>query len=71
MAEGEAIQGDDLGLRDAGTGQLESLRFDFWEQKLIQEALGRTSGNIPEAAKLLGLGRATLYRKIDEYGLKK
>jgi Nif-specific regulatory protein len=71
MAEGDAIQPDDLGLRDAGSGQLESLRIDFWERKLIQEALGRTSGNVPDAAKLLGLGRATLYRKIDEYGLKR
>ena len=32
-----------------------------------QEALDRTGGNVPEAAKLLNIGRATLYRKIDEY----
>jgi Nif-specific regulatory protein len=71
MADGDAIQADDLGLRDAGTGQLDSLRIDYWEQKLIQEALSRAGGNVPDAAKLLGLGRATLYRKIEEYGLKR
>ncbi|MEQ8789904.1 MAG: sigma 54-interacting transcriptional regulator [Pirellulaceae bacterium] len=71
MAEGDSIQPDDLGLRDAGSNQLESLRMDFWERKLIQEALQRTSGSVPEAAKLLGLGRATLYRKIEEYGIER
>ncbi|WP_238397748.1 sigma 54-interacting transcriptional regulator [Anatilimnocola aggregata] len=70
MCEGNTILPDDLGLRDATGGkELESLRLDFWERKLIQEALNRTDGNVPEAAKLLGLGRATLYRKIEEYGI--
>jgi Nif-specific regulatory protein len=70
MCEGNTILPDDLGLRDASGGkELESLRLDFWERKLIQEALNRTDGNVPEAAKLLGLGRATLYRKIEEYGI--
>ena len=50
--------------------ELESLRIDFWERKLIKQALERTGGNVPEAARLLGIGRATLYRKVDEYGLK-
>ncbi len=71
MAEGDEILPMDLGLRDAGTGQLESLKIDFWERKLVQEALLRTSGNVPEAAKLLGIGRATLYRKIEEYGIER
>jgi Nif-specific regulatory protein len=71
MAEGNTIQPEDLGLRDAGTGDLESLKIDFWERKLVQEALSRTSGNVPEAAKLLGIGRATLYRKIEEYGIER
>jgi two-component system, NtrC family, response regulator HydG len=72
MCEGKVILADDLGLRDAShSDQLESLRIDFWERKLIQEALKRTSGNIPEAARLLGLGRATLYRKVEEYGIER
>jgi two-component system response regulator HydG len=72
MCEGNVILPDDLGLRDAtASDQLESLRIDFWERKLIQEALKRTEGNIPEAARLLGLGRATLYRKVEEYGIER
>ena len=39
--------------------------------QLIDEALKRTAGNVPEAAKLLGIGRATLYRKIEEYGISR
>jgi len=69
MSEGNIILPDDFGLRDTGSGELETLRLDFWERKLIRESLGRTSNNVPEAAKLLGIGRATLYRKIEEYGI--
>ncbi len=71
MAEGDEIQPEDLGLRDVASGGLESLRIDYWEHKLIQEALKRTGGNIPAAAQLLGIGRATLYRKVDEYSLRR
>ncbi|HEY4313440.1 MAG TPA: sigma 54-interacting transcriptional regulator [Pirellulales bacterium] len=70
LAMGKAIDEQDLGLQDAGTtGELDSLRMDVWEQRLIVEALKRTAGNVPEAAKLLGVGRATIYRKIEEYGI--
>lgn len=72
MCEGSVILADDLGLRDATSGeQLESLRLDYWERKLIHEALKRTDGSVPEAARLLGLGRATLYRKVEEYGIER
>ncbi|MEC9093939.1 MAG: sigma 54-interacting transcriptional regulator, partial [Planctomycetota bacterium] len=64
MAEGNQIKPTDLGLRDVGSTQLESLRLDFWERKLIKEALSRTNNSVPNAAKLLGIGRATVYRKI-------
>jgi Nif-specific regulatory protein len=59
----------DLGLRDVAVDMFDSLRIDDWEKRLIAEALERTRGSVPEAAKLLGIGRATLYRKIDEYGI--
>jgi Nif-specific regulatory protein len=72
MSEENVIQPGDLGLRDAGGGEeLESLSVEFWEKKLITEALKRTGGSIPDAAKLLGLGRATLYRKVDEYNVER
>jgi Nif-specific regulatory protein len=54
-------------LRDSGSTELETLRIDEWEKRLITEALNRTGDNVPEAAKLLGIGRATLYRKIEQY----
>jgi DNA-binding NtrC family response regulator len=37
------------------------------ERRLIEEALQKTSGNISNAAKLLGIGRNTLYSKLKEY----
>lgn len=75
MAEGTEVQPEDLALRDAGTAapseRLETLRIDDWEQKLIVEALARTKGSVPEAAKLLGIGRATLYRKVEQYEIER
>lgn len=71
LAEDDEIQAGDLGLHDVGAGVLTSLRINDWERKLIEEALARTQGNVPAAAKLLGIGRATLYRKIDEYGVSR
>lgn len=71
MADGDQIQIQDLGLREGGGERLDSLRIDFWEKKLIQEALLRAQNNVPDAAKLLGMGRATLYRKLDEYGIQR
>ena len=71
MASGDTIQVEDLGLYDAGTEHLETLRIDDWERRLIRKALQHTSNNVPEAAKLLGIGRATLYRKLDEYKIER
>ncbi|MCA9122525.1 MAG: sigma 54-interacting transcriptional regulator [Planctomycetaceae bacterium] len=69
LADGNQIRPEDLGLRDT-SDELESLRIDFWERKLIKQAIERTGGNIPDAARLLGIGRATLYRKVEDYGMK-
>jgi Nif-specific regulatory protein len=69
LADGNEVQATDLGFRDLGA-ELDSLNVEHWEKRLITEALKRTRNNIPEAAELLGIGRATLYRKIDEFQLK-
>ena len=39
------------------------------EKNLIREALDNNNGNITKAAKELGLTRASLYRRIEKYGL--
>ena len=71
MAETDQILLDDLGIRENRSGELESLQIDYWERKLIKEALGRTRNSVPKAAELLGISRATLYRKIDEYSIER
>ena len=72
LAGDKSIEATDLGLHEIrGQAELENLSIDHWERRLIGEALKRTSNNVPEAAKLLGLGRATLYRKIEEYGINR
>lgn len=48
-----------------------SLRLDDWQKILIAEALRRTEGRIPEAAEELGISRATLYRKIEQFELNR
>ncbi|MEM1210851.1 MAG: sigma-54 dependent transcriptional regulator [Planctomycetota bacterium] len=43
---------------------------DQLEKQAIRETLKLTAGNREQAAKMLGIGERTLYRKLKEYGLK-
>lgn len=71
LATKDEIQPHDLALRDAGIDPLDNLSIEVWEERLIREALQRTADNVPEAAKLLGLSRATLYRKLEQYKIQR
>ncbi|MBE0617527.1 MAG: sigma-54-dependent Fis family transcriptional regulator [Proteobacteria bacterium] len=42
-----------------------------FEVSYLQELLGRTAGNVDEAARLADINVATIYRKIKKYGLRK
>ncbi len=44
--------------------------FEEEEQLLLSRALRATKGNVRRAAQLLRIGRATLYRKIQQYRLR-
>lgn len=50
---------------------LSPLTMESVERHHIQKVLNQCQGNKAEAARLLGIGIATLYRKIDEFGLSK
>ena len=71
MADDPSILPGDLGIRDAGLSRLETLRIDQWEERLIRRALQRSGGSVPQAAKLLGISRATAYRKLTEYAIER
>ena len=71
LAAHDEIEPHDLALRDAGVERLGDLQIDVWEERLIREALQRTADSVPEAAKLLGLSRATLYRKLEQYKIQR
>ena len=49
---------------------LSSLNIKTMEKELVRNALAQSSGNKRQAAELLGISRRTLYRKMEEYGLK-
>lgn len=61
------------GLHDAPTpfqteARLPSL--EEMEKSLIAAALDKSQGNKNEAARLLGIDRQRLYRKIEKYGIE-
>ncbi len=43
------------------------LSFELIEKKAIFDALDKSFGNVPTAAKTLGISRATLYRRLKKY----
>jgi len=51
-------------------GTLNGLSLDQIEKHAIRSALKQTGGNREQAAKMLGIGERTLYRKLKEYGLR-
>jgi len=49
------------------SASLSGAKFNEIEKNAIIEALDKANGNIPLAAKALGISRATFYRKIKKY----
>lgn len=73
LGRSEEVSPHDMGLATAGPGStpcpdLISLREA--ERRHIEYVLGRVGGNKAEACRVLGIGRGTLYKKLQEYGIK-
>ena len=54
-----------------GRSQGESDGIDAAERAVLQRALARSGGNVSKAAKDLNLSRATLHRRINQFGLRR
>jgi Nif-specific regulatory protein len=80
IADGQEITTDDLppglGSRSGDAGLTASapisvaMSLDELEHAAIKKALKRHGGNLSDVARQLGIGRSTLYRKLEQYGLR-
>jgi two-component system response regulator HydG len=71
MELGQGARTDGEAPRPAGLDDLVGKSLDEIEKLFIAETLKLTGGNREEAAKMLGIGERTLYRKIDKYELQR
>jgi sigma-54 dependent transcriptional regulator, acetoin dehydrogenase operon transcriptional activator AcoR len=62
-------EGEMLGKVGTGDFNEENLNLDFIEKTSILRALRLNKGNITQCAKTLGIGRNTLYRKMESYNI--
>ncbi|PEN14763.1 sigma-54-dependent Fis family transcriptional regulator [Longibacter salinarum] len=70
-ASGPTLEKEDLPPEIKHDGRISSTRSEpESEAERVRAALEQTNGNRTEAAQLLGISRATLYRRLDEYGIE-
>mgnify|MGYP001805883601 CR=1 FL=1 len=69
MSDDNFIIFDDWALSKTQSNDNETYSLQQIERKTIVDALRRLNGNMSHVAKELGLGRTTLYRKIQKYGI--
>jgi DNA-binding NtrC family response regulator len=71
MCKGEQLTAADLGLQSKrdGAGRIEDMSLDDVERFLIKKALEKNDGNVTEAARVLGLSRSAMYRRLQKHGL--
>ena len=71
LCRGDEIDPANLAITAArgATPSFDNMSIDEVEALLIRKVLRRCDGNISQAADVLGLSRAALYRRIEKYGL--
>ena len=76
MAKGNIITEDDLPASVAADTDSDYIRIDLGtslpkaEEEIIRSTLIALNGNKSKTAEVLGIGRKTLHRKLQEYALE-
>jgi transcriptional regulator of acetoin/glycerol metabolism len=72
LATGDEIAATDLMLRPRTdvAPKLEEMTLEQVERYLIERALATQGGNVSEAARVLGLSRSALYRRLTSRGIR-
>ncbi len=71
LGKGPLLKAEDFQLSPTveSGADLTTLNLSDVEKNVIKHALKKCNGNLTKASEELGIGRTTLYRKIEEYGL--
>lgn len=71
LASGSELTADDVAVAESrqAVPPRETLNLEALERDAIMRAISRSTGNLSQAADLLGISRYALYRKIEKYGL--
>lgn len=71
MSESNLLQADDFLLKknDNSHNYSNTTNLEELEEETIKRVINQYDGNMSKVAKELGIGRTTLYRKLEKYGL--
>ncbi|RLC53601.1 MAG: sigma-54-dependent Fis family transcriptional regulator, partial [Candidatus Cloacimonadota bacterium] len=73
LSESKILQPNDFMLKTRQSaseeGALSTYNIEDIERDVIQRVLRKSNGNVSQAAQELGLTRASLYRRLEKYGL--
>jgi DNA-binding NtrC family response regulator len=74
MSDGPVLDAQDFFFSGGNAGaadelDLDELKLDSVEHQVIRRVLAKHSGNVSRAARELGITRASLYRRMEKYGL--
>jgi DNA-binding NtrC family response regulator len=73
MSDGPALDTQDFFFSEsagkAGDLDLDDLKLDAVEHQVVRKVLAKHAGNVSRAARELGITRASLYRRMEKYGL--
>ncbi len=72
LCKGSVLTSDDFQLvpySNANDTEVKTFNLSEVEKDIIKQVVRKCNGNLTRASEELGIGRTTLYRKIEEYGL--